>query len=88
MTRLHIVVLLVLLASSLWLVRVSYESRRLYAALDKARSEARLLESDHERLQAELRAQATPLKVERTARDRLAMRTATPALTQYVGGGR
>ena len=29
-------------------------------------------------------AQATPLKVERLARDRLAMRNATPAVTQYV----
>ena len=84
MTRLNIVVLLLLIASSLYLVRVSYESRRLFAALDKAQGEERALDHDSERLKTELRSQATPLRVERTARDRLAMRAATPAVTQYV----
>ena len=84
MTRLNLVLLLLLLASSLYLVRVSYESRRLFAELDKAQSEERVLDTDAERLKTELRSQATPLRVERTARDRLAMRAATPAVTQYV----
>ena len=84
MTRLNVVLLLVLLASSLYLVRVSYESRRLFADLDKAQNEERALDTDSERLKTELRSQATPLRVERTARDRLAMRAATPAVTQYV----
>ena len=74
-----------LLASSLYLVRVSYESRRLFAELDKAQNEERALDTDSERLKTELRSQATPLRVERTARERLAMRAATPAVTQYVG---
>ena len=84
MTRLNVLLLLVLLASSLYLVRVSYESRRLFAALDKAQGEERTLDHDAERLKTELRSQATPLRVERTARERLAMRAATPAVTQYV----
>jgi cell division protein FtsL len=84
MTRVNIVLLLALLLSSVYLVRVSYESRRLFATLDRAQSEERSLESDSERLKTELRTQATPLRVERTARDRLGMRTATPAVTQYV----
>jgi len=84
MTRLNIVLLLVLIASSLYLVRVSYESRRLFAELDKAQSEERALDHDSARLKTELRSQATPLRVERTARERLAMRAATPAVTQYV----
>ena len=84
MTRLNMLLLLALLISSVYLVRVSYESRRLFAALDKAQGEERALEHDSERLKTELRSQATPLRVERTARDRLAMRTATPAVTQYV----
>ena len=84
MTRLNLVLLLLLLASSLYLVRVSYESRRLFAELDKAQSEERVLDTDAERLKTELRSQATPLRVERTARERLAMRAATPAVTQYV----
>ena len=84
MTRLNVLILIALLASSLYLVRVSYESRRLFAALDKAQSEERALDTDSERLKTELRSQATPLRVERTARERLGMRAATPATTQYV----
>ena len=84
MTRLNLLLLLVLIASSLYLVRVSYEARRLFADLDKAQSEERALDHDSERLKTELRSQATPMRVERTARERLAMRAATPAVTQYV----
>jgi cell division protein FtsL len=83
-TRVNVVLLLVLIASSLYLVRVSYETRRLFAELDKAQGEERALDTDAERLKTELRTQATPLRVERTARERLAMRAATPAVTQYV----
>ena len=84
MTRINILLLILLLASSLYLVHVSYESRRLFAALDKAQSEERALDTDSERLKTELRSQATPLRVERTAHDRLAMRSATPSVTEYV----
>ena len=84
MTRLNMLLLLALIASSLYLVHVSYQARRLYAELDRAQAEQRALATEHERLKAELHAQATPLRVERTARERLAMRTATPGVTQYV----
>ena len=66
MTRLNVLLLLVLLVSSLYLVRVTYESRRLFAELDKAQGEERALDTDSERLKTELRSQATPLRVERT----------------------
>jgi cell division protein FtsL len=84
MTRLNVILLLVLLASSLYLVRVSYESRRLFAELDHAQSEERKLEIDFKRLNTERQSQATPLRVEKTASEKLAMHTATPAITQYV----
>jgi cell division protein FtsL len=84
MTRINLLILLALVGSSIYLVRVSYESRRLFAELDRAQSEARQLDIEHERLKAEKQSQATPLHVERVARDRLAMRNATPAVTQYV----
>ena len=84
MTRVNVLLLVALLLSSLYLVRVSYESRRLFAALDRAESEERTLNTDSERLKTELRSQATPLRVERVAHERLAMRSATPAVTQYV----
>ena len=47
-------------------------------------AEARRLDTEHQRLQVEKRAQATPLRVEKMARAQLNMRTATPAITQYV----
>jgi cell division protein FtsL len=84
MTRLNLVLLLALIASALYLVRVQYESRRLFTELDKAISDARRIEVEHERLQVEKRAQATPLRVEKLAKEQLRMRGASPAITQYV----
>jgi len=84
MSRLNVLLLIALLASSVYLVRVSHDARQLFADLDKAQAEERLLDSEHERLKAEKQSQATPLRVEKTAREKLAMRTATPAVTQYV----
>ncbi len=84
MTRLNLVLLAAVIASALFLVKTQYESRRLYAELDKAVADARKLEVDHERLRFEKRAQATPLRVEKLAKEQLKMRNATPAITQYV----
>ena len=84
MTRLNLVLLIAVLFSALYLVRTQYESRRLYVELEKTAAVSRKLDSDRERLQAEKRAQATPLRVEQLSKDRLNMRTATPAITQYV----
>jgi len=83
-TRLNLVLLVAVIASALFLVRTQYQSRRLYAELDKAVSDARKLETERERLEFEKRAQATPLRVEKLAKEQLQMRTATPAITQYV----
>jgi cell division protein FtsL len=84
MTRLNLVLLAAVLLSALFLVRTQYDSRRLYAELDKAESEARRLVVDREKLEFEKRAQATPLRVEKLAKEQLQMRTASPAITQYV----
>lgn len=84
MTRINLLLLVALMASSLYLVRVQYDSRRLYAEIERAQNEFRKLETEHERLQVEKRAQATPARVEKLAREQLQMRPATPAITQYV----
>jgi cell division protein FtsL len=84
MTRVSLVLLLLLVASSLWLVKTAYEARRLFADLHRAENEALRLDGDYKRLEAERQAQATSLRVERTAREKLAMRTVTPAVTMYV----
>jgi len=82
--RLNLVLLIAVMASALFLVRTQYESRRLFTEVERALSEARKLEVDHERLQAEKRAQATPLRVEKLAKEQLQMRPASPGITQYV----
>ena len=87
MTRLNLLLLLAVMASALYLVRTQYESRRLYVELEKSTAQDRKLESENERLQVEKRAQATPLRVEKLAKDKLQMRIVTPAITQYVTQG-
>lgn len=84
MLRLNLMLLAALMASALYLVRVQYDSRRLYTEIERAQNDFRKLEIEHERLQVERRAQATPARVERLAREQLRMRPATPAITQYV----
>jgi cell division protein FtsL len=83
-TRLNLVLLIAVLASALYLVNVQYNSRRLFTELDRANAEAHRLELDNDRLQVEKRAQATPLRVEKLAREKLQMRSATPAITSYA----
>ena len=84
MTRLNLVLLAALIGTALLLVRTNYEDRRLFAQLDAARAEQRRLEVEYKRLDAERQAQGTSLRVEKVARERLQMRTATPAVTVYV----
>ncbi|MES2943389.1 MAG: cell division protein FtsL [Pseudomonadota bacterium] len=84
MTRFNIFLLLAVIGSALYLVHIQYESRRLYVELERAAAQSRKIEADNERLQVEKRAQATPLRVERLAKERLQMHTATPAITHYV----
>jgi cell division protein FtsL len=87
-TRLNLLLLVALLGSCVFLVRVAYDARRLFTELDKAQAQERQLESDFERLKAEKQSQATPSRVEAVARNQLGMRTATPAVTNYVTFGR
>jgi cell division protein FtsL len=84
MTRLNTLLVVALVFSSLYLVRTAYDARRLYTELDRAKNESARLEVEAKRLDAERQAAATNLRVERTARERLGMRPATPAVTVYV----
>ena len=79
-----ILLVLALVVSSLVLVRTSYDSRRLFTELDRARAEQRKLDVDYKRLDAEAQTQATHLRVEKVAREKLGMRTVSPAVTEPV----
>ncbi len=84
MSRINLLLLLAVLASGMVLVRSAYEARRLFTEVDRAQAEARRLESDSQRLQADRHAQATNLRVEQVARERLHMRSITPAVSQSL----
>jgi cell division protein FtsL len=84
MTRFNALLLVMLMASGLYLVKVAYQTRSLFVSLDRAQSEERNLDTEYEKLQVEKRGQATPLRVEKMAREKLGMSPATPAVTQYV----
>jgi cell division protein FtsL len=84
MTRLNIVLFLALVASGLYLVKVSYQARHLFVEVEKAQAEQRALDTEFEQLTLEKRTQATPLRVEKIAREKLNMRTASAVVTHYV----
>ena len=87
MLRLNLLLLLAVMLSAIFLVHTQYESRKLFTELDRAESEARRLATDQQRLQVEKRAQATPQRIETMAREKLQMKSASPAITQYVQDG-
>ncbi|GGH53383.1 hypothetical protein GCM10010975_08930 [Comamonas phosphati] len=87
MLRLNLLLLLAVMASAIFLVHTQYESRKLFTELDRAEVESRRLATDQQRLQVEKRAQATPQRIETLARERLQMKSASPAITQYVQDG-
>jgi cell division protein FtsL len=82
--RMNLVLLVAVMASAMYLVQLQYQSRRLFAEVEKAQSLSRKLETERERLEVDMRSYATPLRIEKIAKEQLQMRTATPAVTQYV----
>jgi cell division protein FtsL len=81
MTRLNLILMAAVLASGIYMVRSAYEARRLFTELDRSQTEARRLDADYQKLLADRQAQATNLRVEQVARERLKMRPITPAIT-------
>ena len=84
MLRINLLLLIAVIASALYLVQTQYEARRLFTELDRASNQARQLETERQRLQVEKRAQATPSRIETLAREKLQMKQASQAITQYV----
>lgn len=84
MTRINFLLLAAVVATMLYIVKVQYESRQLFVAIEKATVDVRKLELERASLQVDSRAQATPLIIEKLAKEKLQMRSATPAVTQYT----
>ena len=84
MSRVDVLLVVGLIGSCLLLVNTAYETRRLFSSIERAKAEERQLDSEYKRLEAERQVQSTHLRVERVARERLQMRTVTPAVTHWV----
>lgn len=84
MSKLHMLLVLLLLGSALLLVKTTFESRQLFAAIDGARAEQAQLDAEYKRLDAEAQAQGTNMRVERVARDQLKMTRAQQGVMTYV----
>lgn len=83
MTKFNVLLLLAVIGSALLLVKTAYDARMLFTNIHRADVEAGRLDGEQKRLEADRQLQATNLRVERTARERLKMSTATPAVTMY-----
>ena len=83
MTRVNILLLLAVIASALVLVKTAYDARRLFTDIHRAETEALRLAGDHKRLEADRQLQATNLRVERSARERLGMSPPTQPAMLY-----
>ncbi len=84
MIRLNLTLVIATLITMLYIVGVQYESRRLFIEVERVRLNVRKLEFENAALQVEKRAQATPLRIEKLAKERLNMRSALPSVTQYI----
>jgi cell division protein FtsL len=84
MNKLNLILLVALLASSLWLVQSTHDARRVFSALDRARKDEQQLAAEYKRLDAERQVQATHRQVQQVAKDKLRMRSATPDVMAYV----
>jgi cell division protein FtsL len=82
--RINFLLLAILIVSSMGMVQIAYEDRRLFAATEKAKTEAARLKIEEIRLLAMREEQATHLRIDKVARERLHMQTATPAVTLYM----
>ncbi|MES2715475.1 MAG: cell division protein FtsL [Pseudomonadota bacterium] len=87
MTKFNLILLVAVIASALLLVKTAYDARRLFTADHRADVEAVRLNGEHKRLEAERELQATNQRVDKSARERLKMATATPAITMYESAG-
>ena len=86
MSKLTPILLICVVVSGLYLVRISHEARTLFADIERAKAEEQQLQADERRLEAERRTAATHLRVEKVAREKLSMKLATAENTLYVAG--
>jgi cell division protein FtsL len=88
MTRLHFLLIAVLIASALGLVTSQHQARKLFAALEREQARTKQLEVELGQLQLEASTWATHARVERLARERLRMQAPEAKRTRILELGR
>ncbi|MDR0996454.1 MAG: cell division protein FtsL [Zoogloeaceae bacterium] len=74
MNRVHLLLLIAVLAAALGTVTSQYKARKLYRELEQAQTHARQLDEDYGQLQIEQGTYAAHERIERIASTRLSMR--------------
>jgi cell division protein FtsL len=83
----NIWLLLMVLGTTLLLVRWQYTSRNLFVALEKAENTSKQLAAANANTLAEKRQLSSPARVERMATEGLGMKTSNPSVTLYLTKG-
>ena len=81
---LNFLLLLALVISALYIVRLQHESRLLYTSVANESSMQAELEHEYKRLQQERQNLVTPWRIEQNAQNRLNMKPATLGVTEYL----
>lgn len=84
MVRLNMLLLLATVILALGVVTSQHKARKLFQELEAEQNRARQLEVEYGQLQLELSAWATPPRIEKTAREKLKMRT--PEAGKVISG--
>lgn len=82
--RLNVLLIALVMGSAFHLVYVQYQSRQLYTELDRAQTQARRLQAEHEQLQVQKQAEGTSARVQQIAINRLKMHPPHPGITIYM----
>ncbi len=85
MARLNLLLLAILVTSSLGLIASQHQARKLYNELQVEQAAAKRFEEEISRLQIEQSFWSTPTRIEKVARERLAMRVPDTAHTRILG---
>lgn len=84
MTRINVALGAAIMVSAFALVHSQYDSRRLYATVDRAKARSSELESERESLLAQRRIESAPGRIQDIATRKLGMRAPDPATTLYL----
>ena len=87
MVRLNLLLLAVLVVCALSLVTSRHQARKLFVELEREQASARGYETEYGQLQLEQSTWATPVRVEKIAREQLRMQIPGPGRVEVVPGG-